>query len=209
MGRSFEANPKRSYHTLEISKFLIQEVIKNLKRPNTHLVEIWAWVASLAITIAEQTNKIAWIIATEISKETIEDANTNIEAYKLSKKIQVVNTNYVDDIEINTKPDLIYASLPYGNESYLTPWNTMDQLMIHPEISYFHPSGNPMWCYNEMIQSIIKKWRNTTVIIETWIMPKDIVASCLNNYQNVKWKYKIHDSSWFSTTRFSFNSTPL
>jgi len=200
MWNEFFGAPSKVYQTLEISKYLINEVQANIDQYwYKKLIDIWTWSWSLAISIA-LSNKDMKILVTDNSIVALQEAEKNIKNLWCTN-IENVHTNYVDNVNKNFNPDIIIASLPYWNESYLTPWNTIDHLKIYPKWSYFHESWDPFWCYIEMLNSIVSKGWKTKILIETGILTEPLISSYLSKIENINWVYKIHDESWFSTTK--------
>lgn len=203
MWEVFQWNTEKTYQTLGSSSLLVGEVLTYIKEKSLEtLIDIWTWSWSLALSIAirQPLMKVLW---TDINPGCLEEAHVNKNLLWVSNAEFRVS-NYVDNVVGVDTPDVIIASLPYWNEYYLTPWNDIERLQSFPSDSYFHHSWDPFGCYNEMIDSILSKWRKTTAFIETGILPKELIALNLKKYPEVKRSNHIHNSTGYSTTKLGF-----
>lgn len=205
MGRTFYGDPSKTYQTNELSKHLIQQVSEYINTNNLHqwiMVDVGTGSWSLTITLAKIFPQ-ATIYAVDNSPTALEECKRNIIRHEC-RNIVLCEGKYVDTISVS--PDVIFASLPYGNEELLTPWNTMEHLSLFPSGSYFHSSWLPFASYDELIKSIVRKWRNVPLFIETGIMSQQLIANQLD--QSIDRTYYQWNQEGFSTVKINFHTTP-
>ena len=121
-------------------------------------------------------------LATDISQKALNIAKDNIKKYKLGKRINLIKSNLIKDIDLNKKSVLVLANLPYiPTEQYRN---------LNKDVKSFEPKlaldggkdGNKY--YKELFKQIEEsKYKNFTLILET-------EPSILKNTQDIFKKYK-------------------
>jgi predicted RNA methylase len=93
----------------------------NLK--NMVITESNGGMGALTITLAKHSKKVNVV---EIIKEHADIIKNNINQYKLSKKVNIINADYMD-VAYTLKQDIIVADPPWGGSDY----NKMARIRLH------------------------------------------------------------------------------
>jgi len=104
--------------------FEVKKLIKDFNKPIT-ILDMCAGQGSVGFTIINESENIGGLISVEIYSQQIEDMKKTISDNKLpANKIQLIESNALDNVQSDIKVDLVVCNPPHSNK---TPKN-WDQL---------------------------------------------------------------------------------
>ncbi len=106
------------------------DIIKELNKENTNVLEIGTGSGAIAISIAKYCPNTK-IIATDISQKALEIAQKNSEHHKTDGNVQFIAGNIFENLNKDLKFDLILSNPPYIK--------TAEIQNLQPEIKNFEP----------------------------------------------------------------------
>jgi release factor glutamine methyltransferase len=173
LGRQFYIDD-RAYVPNPETEILVQYAISRLS-PHDVIVDVGTGSGNIAVSIALEipTSKI---YAVDIDSKALDVAQRNIEKYK-THNIVLKQGHYVDNID-TSNPALVVADLPWGDDDHLLESSGVERHSYMPKIALFHPGGI-MGAYLELIESILKRGWETTLLFESGVMTEQEVLSLI------------------------------
>jgi HemK-like putative methylase len=180
---------ERVYPPTPETERLVNEAINILSKYNreVEVIDVGTGSANIAIELAKKIQKIK-IHAIDISPEALDVARENIDHFKLNN-ISLKESDLLkntDGYEIKN-PDLIVANLPWGSNEYLLESNKKNprSLRYMPSVALF-PSKGLIGHYVSLIEEIIAKEWNTTLLMETGPIPEEKILAEINELSQEK-----------------------
>ncbi len=184
----------------------IEEINKNKKNI---LIDVWTGSACIPISIAKNTKNIEKIFAIDISKEALEVAKINIKKHSLEDKIKLINSNLLENFELNIdffknwniENLIITANLPYVKN---WDFENMDEetVKFEPDVALYWWEKTGFELYEKLTFQILDLKNNffnnkelgVVLFIEIWFDQKKVAVDFLqkNNLQFNIFK----DNSW-------------
>jgi release factor glutamine methyltransferase len=183
--------------------YTINYIRENITSGSAIIYDIGTGCGNIAISIAEELKdeiKLK-IVAIDIDQHCLELAKYNINNYGLSNIIDVKHSDLVTTETLC--PDLIVSDLPYGSMRTLLNSLNQDELKHYPPISLHADSS--LGEYIRLINQITEKSWDTTLIIETGLVPDvEIKNSIIHSDNIIKQIKRYHEDDNYSITKIEF-----
>lgn len=115
------------------TEILVEEVLNLIgKQENLSVLDMCTGSGAIAVSIAKNTNNCK-VYAVDISKSALEVAKKNAIKNEVYEKIEFINSNMFENIDINKKFDIIVSNPPYIETKTI---DTLDvQVQNEPKIA--------------------------------------------------------------------------
>ncbi|MBP7831543.1 MAG: 50S ribosomal protein L11 methyltransferase [Candidatus Pacebacteria bacterium] len=203
-GREFESSNKL-YSSPTETEYLINDAKSILKTlPYGIIYDVGTGTGIVGLTIAlEMMRKV---IGVDVASSAIKYATRNASLHDATKFFSTRKSDYLENL--NEKPALIVACLPWGSKKYLLESNKNRNLGSIPQEMVF-PKGGPMGSYKQLIKQIVAKGWSTSLLIEVGCMPKKLVRKEIHSVSQDAIITFINHSKTYGTVMVKFKEKPI
>ena len=182
-GRKFFVD-KRAYVSNPETERLVNVVLAEIDTADARtIVDVGTGAGSIGITIALERPEVL-VTGGEVDWNALQVALINKNDLSVNN-FEAIHSNYVNSSKIK-KPDIVVADLPYGDPDNNLPSSDLEHFKHMPGIALWHPDGK-LAAYEGLIKSIQDRGWNTTLFLESGVIPKDEVAEIIP--EGLEWEY--------------------
>jgi release factor glutamine methyltransferase len=173
------------------TELLVEEVIRHCEKQNNEtiykILDIGTGSGCIACMITKNISNPD-VYACDISKEALEVAEFNAKKLKVNSKIKFIQSNLFENIDKNSKFDIIVSNPPYIPIS--EKYNLQQEVVLHEPHNALFAEDKEGICFYEKIAEQSKNHfeKNGILIVEIGINQADAVKNVFekHEFKNIK-----------------------
>ncbi len=171
-GRDFYVD-SRVYVPNPETEGLVRSILEEA-RQGARVLDVGTGSGNISISLKKERPDLE-MIGCDLHPCALEVARSNALHHEV--ELSFFESCYVDDLP-DFQPDIVVSDMPYGDKHYTLPSIDLREFRHMPPQAVFDPRG-PLFSYQELIHSILKREWHPLLCIETGRVERDLVEEII------------------------------